>query len=146
MTDRISERTILVLKAIKKLVTADRRDVAEYLKLQRDTVSSVFTRLERMKLIERTSPTVTGLAIKHPKLTFKVTTEGFAAIRRGATMARSTEPRTYHTYQRAVPVDPTIARPRQMDVMHSPVYVPPKSSASVRPGADDHKQFKSKGI
>ena len=34
--------------------------------------------------------------------------------------------------------------PPQIDKMHGPVYMPPKTT-SVRPGADDHKQIKSLG-
>lgn len=145
---RISPRTIDVLKAIKKLNTADRRDVADFLKMPRETVSSIFTRLEKMKLIERVQNKV-GLRVVNPKVTFIVTKKGSAAIQAGPT-APDRKPRVFNVYARAasfrLPGEPehAVAQPRQVNVMTQPVYQPDKQF-STRPGADDHKQFKSKG-
>ena len=83
----LSPRTILALKTLKRLKSGgDRRDVADLMGLSREEVSPIFTRLERMKLIER-CPTVTPGGGRTYKLTFRVTKAGINAIERGPTLS-----------------------------------------------------------
>lgn len=145
-TKPISQRTFDVLRAIQTLKSADRRDVADFLKVEREFVSPVFTRLECNGYIERLGATVHGLAAKHAnKVAFKVTKKGAAALKKSSDTSESSKPREMNIYAKARPSDPAVAQPRdQFSVMYRPVYVPPPS-VNARPGADDHKQFKSKG-
>lgn len=118
----LSPRTILVLKTLKRLKSGgDRRDVADLMGLTREEVSPIFTRLERMKLIER------------------------GPSRAERVLKKESHGGTYSRVQRSEFGQFGVAGPPVYNVMELPVYEPPKQTTS-RPGADDHKQFKSKGM
>lgn len=144
----LSPRTIQVLKALKRLKSGgDRRDVADLMGLTREEVSPIFTRLERMKLIERCPTVLPGGGLTY-KLTFRITKAGQQAIERGPSRAERLLNRESHggAYGRVIPGSSPygVAGPPVYNVMELPVYEPPKQTTA-RPGADDHKQFKSKG-
>jgi DNA-binding PadR family transcriptional regulator len=137
----VAPRTIDVLKELAKR-DSDRRGVADILKLQRETISSIFTRLEHAKLIERIQPEDKTL---RQKLIFRITAAGRATLAAGATGKSKPLKTTSHggVYAKAQST-PNDWRDNPRNVMNRQTYVPPKVM-SPRPDSDQHLSIESKG-
>lgn len=146
MTARASltQRTLTVLEHIQAAGARgiDRKAVADLMDLPRVVVSSVFTRLENTKLIDRVTESDTSTS---QKLTFKITPAGIDAIKRGPSKRVNkdiTKSRNHNgVYAKAEKIDWRMS-PR--NVMTQPTYQPPTIKPA-RPDADQHLAFKSKG-
>lgn len=137
----ITPRTIEVLVEISKR-DSDRRVVGDLLGMQRETISSTFTRLEKAGLIERVQQA--DKTIKQ-KLLFRITQAGRDAIVKGATAKARALKNTNHSgvYAKAHST-PNEWRDDPRNVMNRGTYVPPKVS-SPRPDSDHHLAIPSKG-
>lgn len=145
----LTPRTIAVLEQIRaaskpKSKGVDRQGVAASMSLPRVVISSVFTRLEKNKLIERVLGS--GSADTAANLNFKITKLGIEAIKRGSGLRadRLLQHRHAGAYSAAASGD-WVAPRADRNVMKLPTYTPPKVT-SARPDADEHLQHKSKGI
>ena len=119
-----------------------RSDVALKMELPRAVVSSIFTRLENSKLIERT--TTEARTTTDQKLNYKVTSEGVEVIKRGSVRASDMLTTSKHSgvYAKAQVSTPSAFSTR--NVMTMPVYTPPRNDPP-RADANQHFNFKSKG-
>lgn len=144
----LTPRTIAVLTLIRassdpRKRGTNRKVVAAAMETPRVVISSVFTRLEKMKLIERV---IGEEGVDGSNLNFKTTPAGNEAIKRGSgtRLDRETHHKHSGAYAKASSSD-WVAPRADRNVMKLPKYVPPKV-ISARPDADEHLQHKSRGV
>lgn len=131
---RLSERSMDVLKMFKK--AKDQASVSKALGIPRSTTVSAISRLRKLGLIECVQ--VRNIATAHSQL-YRITDAGKAEIK---LRPRLTPVPTHGgVYSKAVVMN-VADDPRNCMVRGE--YVPP-SMESVRPGADDHRRYASKG-
>jgi hypothetical protein len=133
---RLSERMLDVLRLFKK--PNDQASVTKAMALPRTTITSVIIRLTKLGFIECTQ--LRNASTGHLQL-YKVTEAGKAELKKRPRLT-PIAPAHGGVYSKAAVGVNVTDDPR--NVMTRPLYVP-SPMESVRPGADDHRQYCSKG-